>query len=78
MSADGNILKLHDLMDAKAHKLRNPLNCHAVRHMDPVRAGDEETMGLKEPVSAINGRVRRDTRLLYGDRGRSDDDTKTV
>lgn len=48
--ADGNFLALHDKIDIIEHELRDVLNCHAVIHMDPVCAGDEETNRLKALV----------------------------
>lgn len=47
VSADGNILTLHDAIDTIEHELRNTLNCHAVIHMDPVQVGDAETDRLR-------------------------------
>lgn len=51
--ADGNILELHEVIDAIEHELRSALNCQAVIHMDPVRVGDPETDRLKAMVRDI-------------------------
>lgn len=48
--ADGNFVKLHDMIDGIEHELRDTLSCHAVIHMDPVCVGDGETARLKELV----------------------------
>lgn len=48
--ADGDILKLHDVIDTIEHELRDTLSCHAVIHMDPVQVGDAETDRLKALV----------------------------
>lgn len=53
VSADGNILELHEVIDAIEHELRSTLNCQAVIHMDPVRVGDPETDRLKAMVRDI-------------------------
>lgn len=45
--ADGDILKLHDVIDNIEHELRNQLKCEAVIHMDPVVTGDEQVNKLK-------------------------------
>lgn len=50
--ADGDILKLHDVIDTIEHELRDTLSCHAVIHMDPVQVGDAETDRLKALVGA--------------------------
>jgi len=47
VSADGNLLELHEIIDTIEHELKETLNCHAVIHMDPVCVGDEETDRLK-------------------------------
>lgn len=51
VSADGELLALHDTIDTIEHALRSKLNCHAVIHMDPVCVGDEQTMQLKALVA---------------------------
>lgn len=69
--ADGDILELHDLIDNIEHELRDTLHCHAVIHMDPVCAGDEETMRLKDLVKGylaeIDERISmHDFRIVTG------------
>ena len=49
--ANGELLALHDTIDTIEHELRNTLHCHAVIHMDPICAGDEQTMQLKALVA---------------------------
>ena len=51
--ADGNILEIHDVIDAIEHELRNTLSCQAVIHMDPIQVGDAETDRLKALVRDI-------------------------
>lgn len=53
VSADGNIVTLHEVIDTIEHELRDALNCQAVIHMDPIRVGDEETERLKKLVKGI-------------------------
>lgn len=53
VSADGDILVLHDMIDNVEHRLKNELHCAAVIHMDPVCTKDEQTLELKNVVTAI-------------------------
>lgn len=53
VSADGELVTLHEVIDTIEHELRDTLGCQAVIHMDPVRQGDEETERLKELVQKI-------------------------
>lgn len=48
VSADGNILELHDAIDNLEHILQDKLNCIAVIHMDPICNNDAETVKLKK------------------------------
>ncbi|MDE6673554.1 MAG: cation diffusion facilitator family transporter, partial [Acetatifactor sp.] len=48
VSADGNLLKLHDTIDLAEHRLHSELGCSAVIHMDPVCIHDEQTLRLKD------------------------------
>ena len=50
VSANGDLLKLHDTIDNIERKLNQELHCQAVIHMDPVLNDDEETRQLKEAV----------------------------
>lgn len=51
--ADGDILKLHDVIDNIEHELRNQLKCEAVIHMDPVVTGDEQVNKLRVQVHEL-------------------------
>lgn len=51
--AEGDILKLHDVIDNVEHELRRELNCEAVIHMDPVVTSDERVIKLKEEVKEL-------------------------
>lgn len=51
--AEGDILKLHDVVDNIEHELRNELKCEAVIHMDPVVTGDEQVDRMKEQMKAL-------------------------
>ena len=53
VSADGDIVTLHEVIDTIEHELRDSLNCQAVIHMDPIRVGDEETERLKKLVKGL-------------------------
>ncbi len=53
VSADGNILVLHDMIDNIEHRLHNELHCEAVIHMDPIIINDEQTNTLKKQVTEI-------------------------
>lgn len=50
VSAEGDILMLHDMIDNIEHELKDTLRCQAVIHMDPVCIHDEETIALRETV----------------------------
>lgn len=51
--AEGDIIKLHDVIDNAEHELRRELNCEAVIHMDPVVTSDERVIKLKEEVKEL-------------------------
>lgn len=53
VSAEGNILELHDMIDNIEGELQKELNCDVVIHMDPVVISDEQTLWLKEKMTAI-------------------------
>lgn len=53
VSADGDILALHDTIDNIERQLQKELRCSAVIHMDPVVTDDENVNELKELVTAI-------------------------
>lgn len=52
VSASGNMLALHDTIDNIERDLQRELKCSAVIHMDPIMNDDEETLELKEKVTA--------------------------
>lgn len=69
--AEGDILKLHDVVDNIEHELRNELKCEAVIHMDPVVTGDEQVnkmkAQMKEVLKEIDARISmHDFRVVIG------------
>ncbi|MCI9321946.1 MAG: cation transporter [Lachnospiraceae bacterium] len=71
VSADGNLLELHDTIDLAEHRLRSELGCSAVIHMDPVCIHDQQTQHLKamaqQVISDIDGRLTlHDFRIVAG------------
>ena len=53
VSAEGDILTLHDMIGNTERKLRDTLHCEAVIHMDPICVHDEETIALKHEVTTL-------------------------
>lgn len=53
VSAEGDILQLHDMIDNIERALRDRLKCDAVIHMDPVCVNDPEVKALKEKISGF-------------------------
>lgn len=51
--AEGNILKLHDVVDNAEIRLQEQLNCDAVIHMDPVVTEDTYILELKDTTEKI-------------------------
>lgn len=51
--ANGDILKMHDVIDCIEQKLRDVLGCEAVIHMDPIATDDELTNRTKAVVLVI-------------------------
>lgn len=51
--AEGDFLKLHDVIDNIERELQTTLSCSAVIHMDPVLTKDSETSRLHEIVSSL-------------------------
>lgn len=51
--AEGDFLKLHDIIDNIERELQTTLSCSAVIHMDPVLTKDSETSHLHEIVSGL-------------------------
>lgn len=53
VSASGDFLTLHDIIDNLERHIRSDLGCFATIHMDPVQDKDEETQTLKQQVTKI-------------------------
>lgn len=53
VSAHGDLVSLHDIIDNIERTLKKGLKCDAVIHMDPVVEDDEETNQLKEQITAF-------------------------
>lgn len=45
--ADGDIIKIHDMIDLVERRLSDELRCHAVIHMDPIATDDSLTNSTK-------------------------------
>ena len=61
VSADGDLLQLHDVIDNAEHRLKKELGCMAVIHMDPIITNDAHTdalrMAVAEKVKTIDPRL---------------------
>ena len=71
VSASGNLLQLHDVIDNIEHRLQKELGCVAVIHMDPIVTDDPETQRLRlavvEKVKTIDPRLTiHDFRMVPG------------
>ena len=71
VSADGDLLQLHDVIDNAEHRLKKELGCMAVIHMDPIITNDAHTdalrMAVAEKVKAIDPRLTiHDFRIVPG------------
>ena len=69
---DGNILKLHDIIDNLEMALTKELGCVATIHMDPVLINDPKVNQLKEQaietIHKINEVITlHDFRVVFGD-----------
>lgn len=53
VSAEGNIMDLHDTIDNIERKLHDTLGCFAVIHMDPVMVNDENTNRMKRLTELV-------------------------
>ncbi|MCR4923259.1 MAG: cation diffusion facilitator family transporter [Lachnospiraceae bacterium] len=51
--ADGDFVKLHDIVDTIERKLKKALSCDAVIHMDPIFVNDEKTVKMKNLTTLI-------------------------
>jgi len=65
VSGNGNMIKLHDIIDGIEYELREKLGCEAVIHMDPIDVDDEKTMEMNKTVSKLAKSV--DERLTIHD-----------
>ncbi|MBR2950222.1 MAG: cation transporter [Lachnospiraceae bacterium] len=57
VSASGDILALHDMIDNVERTLQKELKCDAVIHMDPIVCDDDQTQALREQITAIVHRM---------------------
>jgi cation diffusion facilitator family transporter len=51
--ADGDILKIHDVIDNCEEELRRELGCDSVIHMDPIVTNDPQITTLKQQMKSI-------------------------
>lgn len=70
--SDGDILKIHDIIDNIEKELNAKFNCEAVVHMDPIMTEDAETNMLKERTIGIIGEIdpelkTHDFRIVSGE-----------
>lgn len=69
---DGDIFKIHDLIDRIEKELNEKLGCEAVIHMDPIETNNEVVSNMKKVVSdivkEISGEMSiHDFRMVAGD-----------
>lgn len=72
VSADGNILEIHDSIDNIERKIFDELNAFAVIHMDPIMNNDKDTAELKEKLNNVLSEIDpeihfHDFRMVPGD-----------
>lgn len=65
VSAAGNVMEIHDMIDNIESELAEALHCEAVIHMDPIADDDTETQRLRMAVSTLVQRI--DPRLTIHD-----------
>jgi divalent metal cation (Fe/Co/Zn/Cd) transporter len=53
VSANGDILVIHDEIDNVEKELQEKLGCHAVIHMDPIMVDDEVTNQTKQKITTL-------------------------
>lgn len=53
VSADGDLMELHDVIDIIERRLSRELNCEAVIHMDPISTNDGHVTEVREEVLAV-------------------------
>ena len=63
--SDANLIETHDMIDNIEKCLRAKLGCDAVIHMDPIATDDEQTLEVKEKITALIGCM--DSRLTLHD-----------
>lgn len=51
--ADGDLMKMHDMIDTIERRLTGELGCSAVIHMDPVSTDDESVAAARERVERL-------------------------
>ncbi|WP_373219267.1 cation diffusion facilitator family transporter [Ruminococcus sp. 5_1_39BFAA] len=71
VSADGDLLTIHDEIDNIEHELQQKLNCSATIHMDPIVTDNEEVNRLHQQVldmaKALDSRLTiHDFRMVEG------------
>ena len=71
VSADGDMLALHDVIDNAERALAERLGCAAVIHMDPIATDDAETTALRSETAALaaalgDGLTVHDFRVVRG------------
>lgn len=69
---DGDIFKIHDLIDRIENELNEKLGCEAVIHMDPIETNNEVVNNMKRVVSDIVKQISNelsihDFRMVSGD-----------
>ena len=69
---DGDILKLHDIVDNLEMTLARELGCVATIHMDPVLNNNPEVKKLKEQMAEVIGKIDKvitmhDFRVVFGE-----------
>lgn len=58
--AEGDILELHEIIDALEKKISEDLKCLATIHMDPIVTSDERVTEAKEKLQQIIAKVNKD------------------
>jgi cation diffusion facilitator family transporter len=61
--ADGDILKIHDVIDNTEEELRKELGCEAVIHMDPIVTNDPQIAKLKQQMKSILAEIDEELNL---------------
>lgn len=61
--ADGDIIKIHDVIDNCEEELRTELGCESVIHMDPIVTNDPQVTKLKQQMKSILAEIDEDLNL---------------